>query len=111
MRGSGGNVNRFLPGVGVHVNDRKGGTTGRDKWLELFQKREMCASHAQSISVKGACVCVCVCLLRHCVICEEPACCGEGEMLELLVGRPFFNGEDACQLCCGPLRAGKIYII
>ena len=27
MRGSGGNVNCLLPGVGFHVDDRKGGTT------------------------------------------------------------------------------------
>ena len=26
MRGLGGNVNRLLPGVGFHVDDRKGGT-------------------------------------------------------------------------------------
>ena len=43
----GGNVNRFLPGVGVHVNDRKEGTTGREKWLEFLQKRKMCAPHGQ----------------------------------------------------------------
>ena len=36
MRGSGGNVNRVLPGVGVHVDDGKEGTTGREKWLELL---------------------------------------------------------------------------
>ena len=38
MRGSGGNVNRLLPGVGVYV-DRKEGTVGREKWLELLQER------------------------------------------------------------------------
>ena len=56
-------MNRFLPGVGVHVNDRKEeeGTTGREKWLELLQKREMRASHGQRNSVEGRCACVCVC--------------------------------------------------
>ena len=55
-------MNRFLPGVGVHVNDRKEeeGTTGREKWLELLQKREMRASHGQRNSVEGRCACVCV---------------------------------------------------
>ena len=38
MRCSGGNVNCFLPGVGVYVDDRQEGTTGREKWLELFQE-------------------------------------------------------------------------
>ena len=33
MRGSGGNVNRLLPGVGGYVDDRKEVTTGREKWL------------------------------------------------------------------------------
>ena len=33
MRGSGGNVNRLLPGVGVNVDDRKEGTTGCEKWF------------------------------------------------------------------------------
>ena len=31
MRGSGGNVNRLLPGVGVHVDERTAGTAGREK--------------------------------------------------------------------------------
>ena len=44
MSGSGGNVNRLQPGVGVHVDDKIEGTTGREKWLELFQEREMCIS-------------------------------------------------------------------
>ena len=37
MRGSGGNLNSLIvPGVGVHVGERKEGTrdTGREKWLE-----------------------------------------------------------------------------
>ena len=34
MRGLGGNVNSLLPGVGVHVDDRRGGITGREQWLE-----------------------------------------------------------------------------
>ena len=41
MRGSGGNVSRLLPGVGVYVENRKEGTTGREQWLEPFQEREM----------------------------------------------------------------------
>ena len=45
-----------------------------------------------------------MCLLRHCVICEEPECCGEGgrqawrrRTLELL-GGALRSGEDASQL-------------
>ena len=44
MRGSGGQLNSLPPGVGVHVEDSKGGTTGRKKCLELLQEREMCVS-------------------------------------------------------------------
>ena len=38
-RGSGGNVNRFLPGVGVHVNDRREGTTGCEKFPDKADER------------------------------------------------------------------------
>ena len=44
MRGSGGNVSRLVPGVEVHVDERAARTTGRDKWLELLQNREMFVS-------------------------------------------------------------------
>ena len=43
MRGSGGNLNHLLAGVGVHVDD---GTTRREKWQELLQEREKCVSGA-----------------------------------------------------------------
>ena len=33
MRGSGGHLNSLRPGVGVHVEDRKGVITGCEKWL------------------------------------------------------------------------------
>ena len=58
-RGSAGNVNRFLRGVGVHVNDRKEVTTGRENSVRL--------------GVKGRCV-----SLKTFIIFEEPECCGEG---------------------------------
>ena len=58
-RGSGGNLNRFLP-VGVHVNHRKEGTTGREKWLELIQKGRCAPLMANEVVWK---VCVCVPLL------------------------------------------------
>ena len=45
MRGLGGNVNRLLPGVGFHVDDRKGGDKGG------------------------------VCLLRHCCLVEIHVIC------------------------------------
>ena len=35
MRGSGGYLNSLRPGVGVHVEDRKGWITGCEKWFEL----------------------------------------------------------------------------
>ena len=37
MWGSGGNVNRLLPRMGVHVDDTKEATAGREKCLELLQ--------------------------------------------------------------------------
>ena len=40
MRGSGGYLNDLRP-VGVHVEDKKAGTTGREKRLELLQESEM----------------------------------------------------------------------
>ena len=49
MRGSGGNLKRLLSGVGVHVDDRKEETAGREKWLEHLQRREMCFLAAAEI--------------------------------------------------------------
>ena len=67
MRGSGGNESRFVPGMGVHVDDGKEVTTGREKLpgkgVKLTRgEREVCVS--------------------HCVICEgrrgSKMLCGEG---------------------------------
>ena len=41
MRGSGGNVNRLLPGVEVQVGDGKEGAAGREKRLELLRTRDV----------------------------------------------------------------------
>ena len=84
MRGSGSNASRLLPGVGVHVDDRKEWTTGREK-CSTRGEREVCQEGTECCGKGG----------RQA---EEDVVGKEGlqEFLELLGGALFY-GEDACR--------------
>ena len=74
--------------MGVHVEDRKGGTTGREKWLELLKKK--C-----DVCLQALCFLVTNRSGRDCKKSYDPG----GNRMQWasfeLLGGALFNGEEA----------------